>query len=133
MDQAIKQQWVRALRSGAYPMAEDGLHTSKGYTTLGVLADIYIKHETMSEQWFPVVSKNGETLFGISHDFEVESGERRAILVSDGRQLPLHIQEWADMPKTRVFLQGYPLTLWEGSREIDFSKLAELIEKENTL
>lgn len=41
MDEKIKQQWVKALRSGEYSQAKGWLYDGEGYCCLGVLAHIH--------------------------------------------------------------------------------------------
>lgn len=43
MNQAIKAQWVAALRSGDYAQAEGQLRTYAGFCCLGVLCDLHSK------------------------------------------------------------------------------------------
>jgi hypothetical protein len=40
MEQALKDKWIAALRSGKYPQTSQFLRTSKGYCCLGVLCDV---------------------------------------------------------------------------------------------
>ena len=43
MNQAIKTQWIAALRSGEYAQGVDALRTSQGFCCLGVLCDLHSK------------------------------------------------------------------------------------------
>ena len=40
MDKKLKTRWIKALRSGKYPQATNGLRTETGYCCLGVLCDL---------------------------------------------------------------------------------------------
>ena len=40
MDKAIKEKWVKALRSGRYKQAKECLYNGGGYCCLGVLARV---------------------------------------------------------------------------------------------
>ena len=39
-DQALKQKWIAALRSGEYPQTRRTLHNGDGYCCLGVLCEV---------------------------------------------------------------------------------------------
>ena len=43
MNQAIKTQWIAALRSGEYAQGVGALRTSQGFCCLGVLCDLHSK------------------------------------------------------------------------------------------
>jgi len=43
MNQAIKAQWIAALRSGEYQQTVGRLRSSTGYCCLGVLCDLHAK------------------------------------------------------------------------------------------
>jgi hypothetical protein len=44
MDQSVKEEWVRALRSGEYRQVKGVLHRDGGYCALGVLCSIAVDH-----------------------------------------------------------------------------------------
>lgn len=45
MNKLVKKLWVAALRSGKYKQGKGQLKTDRGYCCLGVLEDLYIRHE----------------------------------------------------------------------------------------
>lgn len=51
MNPTIKQQWVEALRSGAYAQGKGYLRTRAGFCCLGVLCDLHSK--ATGEAWNP--------------------------------------------------------------------------------
>jgi hypothetical protein len=56
MNQAIKTQWVAALRSGDYKQGQEALRTEDGFCCLGVLCDLAVKAGAAAwskprEQW----------------------------------------------------------------------------------
>lgn len=40
----LKQEWIKALRSGSYTQGKSQLRTTKGYCCLGVLCDVVNPH-----------------------------------------------------------------------------------------
>lgn len=64
MDQAIKEQWVTALRSGEYRQGKRYLHQSNEYCCLGVLCDLAVKAGVLTPErrtTAPIISYEEET------------------------------------------------------------------------
>lgn len=51
MNPEIKQQWVNALRSGEYQQTTGTLRRETGFCCLGVLCDLAVKAEVISEPY----------------------------------------------------------------------------------
>jgi hypothetical protein len=84
MNPEIKEQWVRALRSGQYTQGKDALKISyagkDSYCCLGVLCDIAVKSGAVDE---PVKLADGWA-YGDDHD-------------SSWSSLPRKVVEWAGL------------------------------------
>jgi hypothetical protein len=81
MNHKIKEQWVKALRSGEYSQGAGRLYDPEenSFCCLGVLCDLYIKDHSMSTAWS----------FGPSVDEE-------AINAWEG-YLPGEVVDWAEL------------------------------------
>ncbi len=71
MNNEVKQEWLKALRSGDYKQGEGQLRNGDTYCCLGVLTDLYCKQNN-GDSWNDVAS------------------------YSDGR-LPHRVRTWADL------------------------------------
>jgi hypothetical protein len=108
MNQAIKQQWIKALRSGGYQQGRESLCNNGKFCCLGVLTDLFIK-ET-SQQW--------DHDAGGYYSFETQGGI-----------LPLSVQQWAGLDEPNPYLAGYHASDWNDIEGASFEKLADLIEE----
>lgn len=123
MNKAIKTRWVRALRSGKYKQGTGQLRTADNkFCCLGVLTDLYIKHDPSGGGWSERnVSKGG-------YEYEGE-----------GDVLPARVRDWAGLGEvipTCKTLEGVDTdlaTLNDGhgstvKRARSFARIADLIE-----
>lgn len=62
MDQAIKKQWIAALRSGEYKQGTGCLRNGKEFCCLGVLTDLYAKEKGLI--WDSKATENSKSLYG---------------------------------------------------------------------
>ena len=79
MDRRIKDEWIKALRSGKYQQCQRALRKFPGthYCCIGVLADIYSKE--VGEEWY----ENKAHGYFTFHD--------------DSGNLSRYILDWADI------------------------------------
>lgn len=115
MNQAVKEIWVDALRSGDYKQGKHALHNNSEdkYCCLGVLCDLYGREKGYKKNW----KNNGE--FNRSHDADY---------------LPIRVMKWAGLNTTlpRVSIKGEPkslATLNDGSG-YGFKRIAHIIERD---
>ena len=111
MNQQIKQQWIKALRSGEYQQTQEQLRDHHGYCCLGVLCDLYGKanpngswkkennlfhFETFKNEYeystLPQSVSEWAGLGGVDNPV-VEYGEEKVVAISDlndKEQLPFN-------------------------------------------
>lgn len=117
MNQAIKAQWLAALRSGAYKQTTGMLRKDNGYCCLGVLCDL--------------ASKTGIGTWSGLGRFEVPY-----FIADDGRSidlLPHAIVAWAGLNACDPSINGGSLSEYNDGtskvgREHTFAEIADLIE-----
>jgi hypothetical protein len=125
MNEAIKQKWVAALRSGQYEQTDMRLRHDGGYCCLGVLCDLY-SQETGVE-W--------ET--GFSNQFSMHGNDN---------VLPMEVRVWADLPHehgayvavSKRYDEGEDTTVFHSPSltelndqwQYDFKQIAEVIEEQ---
>lgn len=133
MKPIIKERWIAALRSGVYSQNTLGfLRTEAGYSSLGVLCDIFAKDNGL--EW--------------KEDFHLEideEGNTQLIYRLEGTEeivdLPTHVAVWAGLdfnnipvvcPHLLIRLEGrqFPLGITELDDEgWDFNRIAQVIEQ----
>lgn len=118
MNQAIKKQWVNALRSGQYTQASGNLRSNLGHCCLGVLCDLYAKemgkewecHQTADKNSFPHYSFQNETSF-----------------------LPVSVIEWAGLSRpspTVKISEAWEELAYLNDQPVSFEEIANLIEEQ---
>lgn len=120
MKARVKQQWLRALRSGRYKQGQNRLRTNKdGFCCLGVLCDVYNKGLKRS-QWRQTVDFK-EWAFGKAME---ESS------------LPPAVQRWAGLTSDDPVLnnpevEGHSTCASQCNDNLKYSfkRIAKLIEK----
>ena len=90
MNKRIKNKWLKALRSGAYKQAKEGLCFSDGKTDsfccLGVLTDLYLREK--GEGWDDV------------HNRAYYGQQKREYTFGNGKELlDKRVVNWAGFPK----------------------------------
>lgn len=85
MHPAIKQRWVRALRSGEYQQSAGCLRTADGFCCLGVLCDLYAKEHGL--KWTNI---DKPTDHGIMGEFVY---------------LPTEVAKWANIDKFGIIVR----------------------------
>ena len=76
MNEAIKQKWVAALRSGEYEQTLSMLRNSEGFCCLGFLCDLYSK--ATGVDWF-------------------HSADDEYAMHGNDNTLPLEVRQWAQL------------------------------------
>lgn len=119
MKKAIKEKWVKALKSGKYKKAKNALRTNKGYCCLGVLCDLYAKEK--KQKWEARYKSLGYNFQGISG------------------VLPDKVMKWAGLKSSNPFIDfdmkdglgAMNTNLGEinDRTKTSFKKIAELIDK----
>lgn len=138
MNQAIKERWLKALRSGEYEQAEGKLEDSQtgGFCCLGVLCTIAVKDEVVER--IPDSSNKGILYAGINGEgyaFLPEDVQYWSEISSpDGEQftvkevLDLLPQEWLS-----TYYQGNlgkKITVADlNDEQVPFSVIADIIER----
>lgn len=124
----VKEQWVAALRSGAYIQGTQVLHRITGgkatYCCLGVLCDLALKA--------------GISL-GVQHAKTCEcrkcTSDRVVYYAGRDDFLPDEVKDWAGLPSvnpvTDVRVRGLPATLsyWNDNGKT-FLEIADIIERD---
>lgn len=113
MIKEIADKWVAALRSGKYPQAKKALRTANGFCCLGVLCDI---------------SGLGKWSDEIASNFD---GPNQHEFLGRSNFLPEEVQKWAGMKTSdgASFVDTQGLTVLNDQLNFDFSKIADIIEK----
>lgn len=106
MNEAIKQSWLKALRSGEYQQGHENLCNNGKFCCLGVLTDLY--SQATNQHWRHDV--------GGLYSFENEGGV-----------LPLSVQQWAELPDENPTVEGLPLSLHNDGGS-SFKQIAAIIE-----
>lgn len=118
MNQVVKEQWLRALRSGAYQQNRGALRTGDQFCCLGVLCDLASKQGV--GQW---TRGQGTYIFDTRSDIDGEN-----------LLLPPAVQDWAGLEIRNPKVKGYYgiADFNDGTNEehvsLDFPALADLIE-----
>ena len=121
MNAEVKALWVKALRSGQYVQGESYLHRvtqNEGalYCCLGVLCDLAVKAGVLPP---PIQGRNDEQEPVFAYGKDRQKAE-----------LPVEVMDWAGITSTDG---GYSATNSlvndNDSGEVDFSQIADIIEK----
>lgn len=110
MNQQVKTQWLKALRSGEYQQARGRLWGYKGFCCLGVLCDIYVKES--NHQW-------EEDDFGGHKIFD------------ESAMLPIEVMTWAGLSEANPSISDRANNSLASinDRGSSFEEIADLIEK----
>lgn len=117
MDQAVKEQWVAALRSGEYEKGKGWLENDGHFCCLGVLS--HLAHKAGA---CPRVQHHGRVTYGATpaHYY-----------------LPEEVKQWAGLEEGAgdsvvVKYMGYPMPLasLNDNQFNDFGPIADLIEEQ---
>lgn len=131
MNPIVKDQWVKALRSGHYPQTYGALRTEGGFCPLGVLCDLYDSYcwirkpsaQAMASK-FPlyaavaVVEANEATV----------SGNVAYFYKGKWRSLPENVQQWAGLTSDDPWLRDGTVLYECDFRRRSFAEIADLIE-----
>ena len=126
MNDAVKQKWVEALRSGKYRQAKQRLHLEDGsMCCLGVLCDLYIKEHPNAE-W----EKREHAKIDVD-------GKQLACyeLFQDSSILPYTVSTWAGLknnshnPYVNYKGKSKVLTEMNDKLDCDFNTIADAIEE----
>jgi len=115
MNEEIKQEWIRRLRSGDYNQTQDELKDDKGYCCLGVLTDIFIDRHSRT--------------YWIKHDEGYGLKYKDALYLST---LPYPVKNWAglgDNPTPYISIDNTSLVLCNDVKKMSFDEIADLIEE----
>jgi hypothetical protein len=111
MNPEIKQQWLKALRSGEYEQDTSSLRTTCGFCCLGVLTDLYLKEhnkEWIEDKMFPFYYYRDES-----------------------KILPLDVMCWAGLLESNPFLATrHSLAHYNDNLGYNFEQIADLIEEQ---
>lgn len=124
MKPEIKNEWIKALRSGDYKQTRRSLRTPEGFCCLGVFCDIAIKSGEVKNSEGELLKWEGATLpyFRIG---------------MESNYIPAAIREWADIIESPIVEQENGetdyLTNINDRGELSFSDIADLIEKDQTI
>lgn len=124
MNTQIKEQWVKALRSGEYLQGEGCLRSGKEgerkFCCLGVLCDLYKKSKRRGKWVKPAEDCDR---------FVLPSGDESEI------ELPDPVVEWAGLEDQDPIINGHWLSRWNDEvvetefKRADFHKIADMIEE----
>ena len=140
MHPVVKQNWVKALRSGKYRQTDSVLRCEDSYCVLGVLTDLAVKDNVCSWSYLPRDPDYVKGVMGVEIDYDVVESEA----------LPNTVRLWAELddPNPEVYLsegpytslEEYPYKTYNGSHmstlsrlnddEYSFETLANLIEEQ---
>lgn len=116
MNQEIKKQWVKALRSGKYQQGKNHLRVGNEFCCLGVLCDIAPK--SVREPWKP----------RIDNTYEVKVYSMHGI----SSCIPDPIKTWANLTDGSIYVpyNGTTIALsYLNDNGISFNEIADLIEE----
>lgn len=103
----IKEQWVRALRSGDYKQGQGSLLDGGRFCCLGVLADLAVE--------------DGVGEWGERENYECDG-------LPDIGSLPPAVQKWSGLRTNNPLLgDAHAITLNDGG--VTFEEIADLIEQ----
>jgi hypothetical protein len=109
MNQEIKDQWVKALRSGEYSQGQHRLRPTLGtYCCLGVLCDLYQKAYPQTSEW--QLAMRGVLFVD-------------AVGCASDSNCPMGVRDWADLTKRE---QGSLINLNDSGQS--FEEIADYIE-----
>lgn len=122
MDEQIKEQWVKALRSGDYKQGKTRLETDEGFCCLGVLCDLAVKAGIIERRPTAAI-RGGVASYGVE-------GLTREISV-----LPRLVVDWAGLidcnPLVRINGHYYhALSHMNDIEGSSFLEIADLIEEQ---
>lgn len=127
MSSVVKQDWIKALRSGKYEQSKGSLTNGVGFCCLGVLCDLYSK-------------EHPDAKFNRSNAFLVDGSEESGVL-------PSLVAEWAhldesnptvDIPASAIYSTApsdstgtivVHLSELNDDYDFDFNRLADIIEE----
>lgn len=121
MNQAIKERWIEALRSGEYQQTQARLRRNQGYCCLGVLCDLYAKEHGL--EWEE------------HEEHEEYEGLKLYTLNQEGSILPEDVKNWAELddrhPSVKVGkTEDTPLTYLNDGQRLNFNQIAQIIEEQ---
>jgi hypothetical protein len=122
MNQAIKTQWVAALRSRDYKQGRHLLNSADGFCCLGVLCDLAVKAGVAD--WGAPATVAG--IAGVSYDYVRKCDNKTGVL-------PEPVQEWAGLETANPWLWvqragDVSMARANDSCGLSFPELADLIE-----
>lgn len=118
MDQQVKEQWLKALRSGEYQQTSCVLNNGKGgFCCLGVLSDLYAKENGI--EWAPPSNSYKTGLIMLGAD------AYPAYEILDWSRFPVNsnIPDIKDRDDKPLFL-----TDLNDSGQLNFNQIADIIE-----
>lgn len=123
MKPQIKENWLKALRSGEYSQTSERLHQGDGFCCLGVLTDLYLKEN--NEEWKVVYED--KKIYGITNMW-------CHVITSETQVLPDRVVEWAGLdnryPGVYVKEKGsYAELAALNDKGMTFNEIADLIEE----
>jgi len=125
MNEAVKKEWIEALRSGDYFQGRGYLRQAESveekyvkYCCLGVLCNIYSKQENI--KWIKV----GMTDSTYDNYFAIDVNKG----CKDSGALPLVVAEWADLRLSNPIVNGEALINLNDNKKLTFKEIADLIE-----
>jgi hypothetical protein len=113
MNPEVKQEWLKALRSGEYTQGRNVLKSNNTFCCLGVLCDLHAKHT--NAEWKSV----DRAIYGFNA-YSYEGAELT---------LPPEVMQWAGLPSNNVEVDGNTLTFRNDHKKMTFSEIADVIEE----
>lgn len=118
MNQAIKEKWVNALKSGEYEQGTDFLNKDGEFCCLGVLCDLYNKETGI--EWEDAKWEDAKNQ-APKHKIKSFLGQQAV--------LPSVVVEWAGLENDNPLILGYESLASINDKYESFKEIANLIEK----
>ncbi len=113
----IKQQWVKALRSGEYSQGHYQLRNKNNqFCCLGVLCDLYLKEK--GGQWLDFKDNFNSWDYAIHSPSQGEESET----------ITPEVAKWAGLEECNPKIKDEDLSEWNDFHDLSFNEIADLIE-----
>jgi hypothetical protein len=127
MNEAVKSEWIKRLRSGDYAQTKELLRDDKGYCCLGVLCQIAIENEVIPDWEVTVTPEfNAYSLSTV----DPENGSSHF----DDSTLPWAVVKWSGLDNINPYIHepdGYSRPISEpNDNGMPFSEIADMIEEQ---